>query len=261
MKFVLAVSILVMGLIFNFSEAHAETAKAPEQTPVPAETQEIPLERWWNLAPIVSTDIPVFIGGGFSVKGEPIEFQFQYGLTPEPYADLIGTAAAEIAGNEAYKGVVKAAFENNHMLRADLLYRFTGNTGWKIAMAYLGLQSQGNAEIDDVLYAATGRDYTNLKNLLTAAGRDSKVDMNSTLGIIEAYVSYGYMWGRNWNFDVSFGVAKVVAADVKLKTGLPNFEASQAGSTLMRNTEGDLEEIIYDYGTSPKLGLTLQYLF
>ncbi|MFS4460757.1 hypothetical protein [Bdellovibrio sp. HCB2-146] len=261
MKFFLAVLLIAGAVIFQNTKAHAEEVAKSSEQPSLTEAPEPPQERWWNLAPIVSTDIPVFIGGGFSVKGEPMEFQFQYGLTPEPYADLIGTAAAEIAGNEAYKGVVKAAFENNNMLRADLLYRFTGNTGWKIAMAYLGLQSQGKAEIDDILFAATGRDYTNLKNLLIAAGRESTVDMNSTLGIIEAYISYGYMWGRNWNFDISFGVAKVVAADVKLKTGLPNFEASQAGSTLMRNTEGDLEDIIYEYGTSPKLGLTLQYLF
>lgn len=213
--------------------------------------------------PTATTLFPVFAGGGLGlIFKDSLDLRVQYGITPEIYYQVIGDVAASQGGNNAYKDVIESAFQNNTLFKIDGDYYFgSTQSGWLIGGAYSFLQSKGQAGIDQVLTAATKRDYTGLKTLLTLAGRSNQVDIETTLDIVEIHL--GYNWSPYPNFIVSttLGVAKVFAGEIKLKTGLANFESTQAGNTLMRQSETDLENIIIDYGISPTVGLNLFYTF
>lgn len=211
----------------------------------------------------LSTTFPVFAGAGFGViYQDAFDVRISGGVTPEAYYKVIGEAAASSSQKESYKDVVNAAFQNNALAKLDVDYHYDSvRTGWLIGGSFSYLKSKGQAGIDKVLGAATGKDYTALKNLLTAAGKSTEVDMDSSLVISEIHVGY------NWNpynklvISTTLGVAKVTGADINLQTGLPNFESSQAGSNLMRQSESDLEEIVKDQGISATAALGLVYLF
>ena len=170
--------------------------------------------------------------------------------------------AANFSGNAAYKDVVEAAFQNNTLTRVDLSYQFSDHqSGWSAGSAVSRLHASGRAEIDSVLAAGTGNVFTGLINLLIAAGKDTKVDMTTTINIGEIF--FAYRWNAPSHLVVKgiFGVAKVLSADVSIKTDMPNFESSNAGKKLISNTESDIEDIIVQYGLSPTVGAQLSYFF
>lgn len=210
-----------------------------------------------------STVFPVFVGAGLGViYKNTFDLRLSYGLTPEPYYKVIGEVAASQGDNDAYKDVISAAFKNNSLIKIDTDFYFNSpESGWLVGGSYAILKSNGQAEIDRVLAAANGKDYTTLKNLLNAAGKSTQIDMDSNLNILE--IHFGYNWNPYTNLILSttVGVAKIIESEVSLKTGLPNFEASQIGNNLMRQSESDLEAIIKDYGVSPTLGFNLLYTF
>lgn len=209
------------------------------------------------------TTFPVVVGAG--VNYHPTE-QFVIGLgagvTPQPYYSFIGQMAAQYGGNSAYKDVIEAAFQNNSLLKISSQYNFSGN--YKkigIGAVFSHLKSTGSAEIDKVLTASNGKDYTALKNLLVAAGRNPNVDIDSTLMIAEIYASYRFADYKNFYFESHVGITKVMTADVVFKTGLPNFEATAVGNNLMRSSEAETESIITQYGLAPTIGIKTVYLF
>lgn len=213
--------------------------------------------------PEVFVNFPLFIGagGGYSFN-ENFQADLLYAVTPQPFYTVIGQFAAESGGNAAYQDVIEAAFQNNSIVRLSATYNLDKKTsGWHFSLAGSILTASGNADIDKVLGAANGRDYSLLKTLLTTSGRDTRVQMNSNLQIFEALISYSWAVQSNWVFDISGGFAKVVASDVSLKSGLTAFESTQAGNNLMRSSESDIETIINDYGLSPTLGIQIKYLF
>lgn len=213
--------------------------------------------------PEVKTIFPIFLGAGVGVSfQEHFELDALYGVTPKPYYETIGSTAASLGGNAVYKNVIESAFQNNSLWRVGIKYNFNETKrGWHMGLAYSKLTASGKAGIDSVLSAATGLDYTQLKNALAAAGKSTLVDMDSVLNIGE--IQTGYTWEILTNFTVraTLGVAKVLSSDVKLKTGLANFEATNAGKTLMSNSENELESIIDQYGITPTLGLSFSYVF
>lgn len=213
--------------------------------------------------PEVKTIFPIFLGAGLGVSfQEHFELDVLYGVTPKPYYETIGSTAASLGGNPAYKDVIESAFQNNSLWRVGIQYNFSETKrGWHMGVAYSRLTSSGKAGIDSVLAAATGLDYTQLKNALTVAGKSTLVDMNSELNIGEIQAGYNWEIATNVTLAATLGVAKVLSSDVQLKTGLTNFEATNAGKTLMTNSETELESIINEYGVSPTLGLLFSYVF
>lgn len=217
----------------------------------------------FQLAPYVGTTFPIFLGGGVSATvHDNYEISLGYGFAPEPYYKVIGSVAAELGGNSAYKDVIEAGFQDNSIIKGNFQYNFSNaSSGWHAGSSVLMLESSGQAGIDTVLAAATGKDYTTLKNLLTAAGRNTEVDMDSDLLIVEIYGGYKWALEKNFVANLNIGIAKVMESSVKLKTGLPAFESSASGSALLRSTESDLEGILSDYGISPTIAGDLTYLF
>ena len=216
-----------------------------------------------RFAPQVMTVFPTFLGVGAAVViNDHFEPSVAFGLMPQPYYQVIGDVAASLADNSAYKDVVEAAFQNNLIWRIGLQYNFIKpEEGWWIGFANSLVNSSGVADINQVLQAGTGKDYTQLKNLLTAAGRSTQVDIEGFLLIAELRAGYSWSLAPQCVLKASGGLAKIFSADIKLETGLPNFEASAAGNSLMRSSEQELEDIVIQYGVSPILGLDLAYYF
>lgn len=217
----------------------------------------------FEIGPRVATVVPVYVGAGADLTFlSQYQVGLSYGFTPTPYSATIGEVVAQLGGNSAYRDVIKAAFQNNSLIRLDLQYAFTNShSGWKTGVAISRLTSSGQAGIDNVLRAATGKDYTQLKNLLSALGRSTDVSIEGTLLLAELQVSYVWQLMPQLNMDLAFGVGKVVGSDIRLQSGLPNFEASAAGSSLMRSSESELEKIVVDNGWYPTIGANLSYVF
>lgn len=226
-----------------------------------AETNEE--ARDFNYFPKIITVFPTVIGAGAGASYQNhYEINLIYGLTPTPYSDTIASLAATSSGNSSYQEVIKAAFQNNSQIRLALQYHFISPTvGWHLGFSFARLSSSGEADIESVLYAATGRDYTTLMNLLRARGRSTAVSMESTLSLAELQTGYSWELSPDLGLSVDLGISKVTASTVTLETGLPNFEASAAGSSLLRSSEEEIETIIDDYGVAPTLAVSFIYLF
>ena len=213
--------------------------------------------------PRIKTSLPLFLGAGLGVSVEQqFRLELLYGLTPRPYYEVIGSTAAWLGDNAAYGAVIEAAFQNNSIWHLAAEYSFSKEIGgWSMGMAYLNLQASGRAGIDSVLSAATGLDYTQLANLLIAAGRSSEVNMYSNLHIVEVYGGYSWVISPQITIGWSLGIAKVLGSQLELQTGLPNFEASNLGKNLIAASESELEAILDQYGMTPTLGLQCKYTF
>jgi hypothetical protein len=184
------------------------------------------------------------------------------GFIPQPYYSFIGQMADQYGGNTAYKDVIEAAFQNNNLIRLNSEYVLSGSfRSFRIGLSASYVQSAGTAGIDKVLAASNGKDYTNLKNLLVALGRSPNVDIKSSLITSEIYLDYDLGTYSGFQFLGSLGFVKIISADVNLKSGLSNFEASVAGNDLMRSSESETEGIVIQNGMSPTLGLRIIYQF
>jgi hypothetical protein len=216
-----------------------------------------------RLVPKITSVFPIFIGAGPElIFNERYQIGINYGVTPQPYYSTIGQVAASVGGNPSYKDVIQASFQNNALWRVGFQYNFnTSQAGWCSGLSISRLTSTGKAGIDEVLRAATGKDFTQLKNLLTAAGRSTDVELDGTLIIAE--ISGGYSWDFMTKASITLtgGVAKVVKTDIRLKTGLPNFEATNLGNSLMRSSEDEIESIVNKYGLFPTVGVGAGYYF
>lgn len=216
-----------------------------------------------RLVPKVTSVFPIFLGAGPElILNERYQIGINYGVTPQPYYSTIGQVAASVGGNSSYKDVIQASFQNNSLWRIGFQYNFnTPRSGWCSGISVSRLTSTGKAGIDEVLRAATGNDFTQLKNLLTAAGRSTDVNLEGSLVIGE--VSGGYSWGfmENASITLTGGVAKILKTEIRLKTGLSNFEATNLGNSLMRSSEDELESIVNKYGLFPVVGVGAGYYF
>lgn len=217
----------------------------------------------FRVVPQVTTIFPMFLGGGVGVSiAKHFQLDGMFGFTPQPYYQTIGKAAASFGNNESYQDVIEAAFQNNLIWRIGFQYNFKDTyRGWRIGIATSFLTSSGDADIDTVLSAATGQDYSQLKTLLSASGRDTSVDMSGFLVIGDIYGGYAWSLTKKLSFSTTIGFAKVVQSDVNLETGLPLFESSFAGKALLRSTEDELGSIINTYGLSPTASVAVLYVF
>lgn len=209
------------------------------------------------------TIFPLFIGAGVGLNiVDSFDFSVMYGLTPEPYYQVIGEAAAQFGGNSAYKDVIESAFKNNSIIRAEGDYFFeSARRGWLAGGAFSYLSANGTAGIDRVLTAATGKDYSTLRQGLILAGKNPEVDIDTKMIILDVRGGYGWDVTQDFIVKASVGVAKVVWSEVSLKSGLAGFEQTAYGNSTMRTAESDIQSIINDNGISPTLGLELNYIF
>lgn len=243
--------------------------QSPTQQPTIPQPQNPPPRvaaktvRTFSVVPKVITVFPTFAGAGLDlVLREHLQMGLSLGYTPSMYAQAIGETTANLGGRASYQEVTEAAFQNNFMWRGNVQYNFRSSSqGWKLGFAFSHLTSSGKAEIDSVLQAATGNDYSQLISLLKVAGRSTEVDMESTVFIGEIFAGYTWELLTNLGITATLGIGKVLSSDILLETGLPNFEASQFGSSLMRSTEQELERIVIEYGLAPTLGISASYTF
>lgn len=207
--------------------------------------------------------LPLFLGAGFGFSPhEKMDLALYFGLTPEPYYRIIGKTAASMGGNAAYEDVIVAAFQNNSVQKAVARYYFDKKgSGWSLGLSGYLVASSGQAPINTVLTAATGRDYSSLITLLNAAGRPTQVEMKGSLSVFEIHGGYEHEINSSSKIHLFLGLAKVFKSEVQLKTGLTTFESTQVGQNLMRQSESDLEKIIVDNGISPTLGFEYHYNF
>jgi hypothetical protein len=207
--------------------------------------------------PEASTTAPLFLGAGVDITfTESWGVDLQVGFAPQPYVDAIGSYVSSSAGNSSYDNVIDAGFKNNQMWKLGTYYRFQTGERWKANLNVYGVTSSGKAGIDDVLAAATGKDYTAFKNFLIARGKRTEVDMDSDLMIAEISASYTWLFSQ-WSVEGIFGFAKITSATVDLSTGYPNLDTSN----LMSTSESDMEEIMIDNGFTPVLGVLATYRF
>lgn len=207
------------------------------------------------------TVFPIFIGPGIFIKlNDSMEFSASYGFTPEPYYTTIGSVAASMGSNSSYADVIRAAFQNNSILK--VAGHFTPNSSnWSFGIGSYVLAASGNANIDTVLAASTGRDYTGLKNALTALGRPTQVQLKSNLVIFEVFAKHKWNFEHRGDLTAGLGVAKVMSAKVDVQTGLTVFESTVIGQNLISQSETDLQSIIEDNGISPTISVAYDYFF
>lgn len=217
----------------------------------------------FSFAPYVETTFPVSASvGGSLIFKDKFSLGAGVGVMPSAYATAIGAVAAHYGSNSGYKDLVESAFQNNSLLRVHGSYFFnTIKSGWSIGMAYDHLNTSGKADIDTVLEATTGNDFTNLKNLLTAAGRSTNVDLSGKIHMLELWLARTSELSKDLSLAFSVGVVKIIATDTEISTGLKNFESSAVGSALLSDTEEELNQILIDYGLSPTIGLSVNYFF
>ncbi|WP_291516689.1 hypothetical protein [Bdellovibrio sp. ArHS] len=212
-----------------------------------------------HLSPEIITVFPTFVGGGLNLKVyEYLEFSVSYGIVPVLYYNTI---ADVVSTDDAQRRVINAAFKNNRVLRAALQYNVQGDVGWHVGMTAAQLNAEGSASIDEVLFAATGDDYTLLKDLLVSLGRDPAVNMKSELMILGAHFGYTWLMQDHLYLKASLGAAKVMGTKISISTGVPEFDSLYPGHAVISAAEGDLEDTVNESGLSPTLGLTLTYQF
>lgn len=215
------------------------------------------------ISPKVETIFPLFLGAGAGVTFQrQLQLNLLYGLTPRPYYEVIGSTAASLGDNSAYADVIESAFQNNSIWRVGAKYHFDDlERGWHIGLAYMRLNSKGEADIDTVLTAATGLNYTLLKTALAARGRSTLIDLGAGLNIGEIHGGYTWKLGKSLTLSTELGIAKILTSEIELETGLDDFEETNAGRTLIETSESELESILNKYGITPTIALAISYLF
>lgn len=208
------------------------------------------------------TVFPLFLGvEANALLTNQFEIGLGLGFTPGFYSSTIGSVAASISNNAKYKNLVEAAMSSSSAIRLHLQYNFRGRGGWRLGLAGSRMSTEGTASIDSVLGATSGNDFTNLKNLLTAAGKSTDVTMGTSMLSLELYGGYSFQVTDNMHLSITAGFLKLFAPSVTLTTALPDFNASTSGKALLNDTESDIETILRDYGYSPTAALGLVYWF
>lgn len=210
----------------------------------------------------VETLAPIGISvGGEVLISEVVSVYGGLGYVPKPYVDLIGQVSAEFGGNDAYDDVIRAALATNSFFNFGIDYHLTGKQGWSAGLLFQIIKAEGEGPVDQVLEAATGEDFSTLKNALALAGRDSDIALSGTLfiaGVLGKYTSY---FSEGWSWTGTLGIGKVLSAAVEMDTGLPLFEATVVGAQLISDGESDLEDILVSNGVSPLVGASINYSF
>ncbi len=183
------------------------------------------------------------------------------GILPSTYSQAIGSFTASSSGNGGYQNLVEDALEKNWLLHLKSQYHFSSKKRWFIGTSLIYLESQGSSSLTNTLAVATGRDYTILQNLLNLANKEDKITLDGEMFIGEIYGGYRVPLGGQLHLFASFGFSFVLQVDTDMTTELPNFDASSFGSSLLNDSESDLEAVVLEYGLAPSISLGLQYWF
>lgn len=210
----------------------------------------------------IETRVPTFLGLGGELFYKKWSVSLAYGLIPKPYSQLIAQMGADIGGDSSYETLINAGLEENKAYKLAFNYQ----TNWfqrrlNFSLHNYYVTSKGDGEIDEILSAVTGRNFTTLKNLLIALGRPTTVDLEGWIYAIELSANYNFWSNNNWSANTSLGIVQIISCDTQIKTGLTNFENSGTGQKLLSDSESDIEDILLDNGISPVAGLSLKYSF
>lgn len=216
-----------------------------------------------QFAPELQTQIPLFTGVGASMEfDQQFVFGGAIGLAPSPFISLVGEAAAQAGENSSYKTLIEDAFTNNWAFRVYGEAGFTKSPQrWFVGAAFSYIETSGTSDIDSVLSAATGKNYTTLLTLLRANGKSTNMSLSGFVMILDISIGRYIPIHENFYLKASAGVAKVVNAESELSTELTNFDNSNPGRQLLTESEGEIEDIVINYGWSPTLGVSLHYSF
>ena len=208
----------------------------------------------------LETSVPTFLGLGAGITfGQDHTVYLGLGRIPLAYSSAVGSAAAQLGENDAYRDLTEAALQDNGTLKIGYRYRFAPK--WSAYFHYQGIRGSGEGDIATVLEASTGNEYPNLTNALIDAGRDPSVDLESELHSVELGISYSLPVSENILFQLQGGLLRIYSADVALSTGLSNFDSSALGQATLDQAETDTEAILLEYGWVPTLGAAFQFLF
>jgi|GEM_PF-3966681 len=209
----------------------------------------------------IGTEFPIFIGGDIGVRiYRHFDVSVGYGTMSSSYAGFVGSRIDQFANKTGYDSVVKGLMDSNHTLRASVDYRFRGRKGWSVGARISRLSAEGRSSITEV-ETLTGTQFTALKAILNASGRELIFNSDLKLTFLEAHVGYTFGLGSHLFLESSFGVSKIVSNGVTLSSNASNFDDSNAGRTLYAQAQSDLDSVLKKYGYVPSLGLKLIYEF
>ncbi len=210
----------------------------------------------------LETSFPTQASFGVSMRSTSGVIVFAgLGILPPSYSQAIGTFTANSSGNGGYQKLVEDALEKNWLLHLKSQYHFSSKKRWYIGTSLIYLESQGSSSLTNTLAVATGRDYTILQNLLNLANKEDNITLEGEMFIGEIYGGYRIPLGSNFHFFASFGFSFVLQVDTEMTTELPNFDSSNVGSSLLNDSESDLEAVVLEYGLAPSLSFGVQYWF
>jgi hypothetical protein len=213
-----------------------------------------------KFSPKVETIFPFYLGASAELHiNDQFEFGLGLGFAPGLYVSTVGTVAAELGGNPAYADITEDALQNNLVFRATSKMRFAEH--WFVGLALTRLSVAGVSDIQTVGAVATGLDFSGLAALLQAAGRSTDMNLSGQAFAIDATIGRNFELSPVATLQAYTGLIKVISAGVQMSSQLPNFDASQVGSTLLRSSEDEVENILLQYGFSPVLGLSVFFHF
>ncbi len=255
----------VSFILLVLATAHAT---AEEQQPIvversAAETNKIPAREARNFFPFIKagTEFPVWTGADLGARiWKNFSFHVGYGKMLSSYAGFIGGRIDQFANKSGYDSVIKGITDSNHILRGGIDYHFSGRKGWSVGTTVSQLNADGKSSITDV-ETLTNTQFTTLKNLLSAAGKELVFTSDLSLTLLELHASYTFGLMNHLFLETSFGVSKVIANSVQLSSNAPNCDASNAGANLYNQAQNELDSVLKKYGYVPMLGLSLVYEF
>lgn len=252
--------------IFFFSTLFLLAATVSQHARAQDTAEELPDN--WDGAPIVSlharTIFPLYVGVGLQLHASPqLKLGLDFGTTPEPYAEAIGSVASSLLNKDDYKSTIKTAFEDSALYRVYLRYAFTEEpTGWGVELGLSQISADGEENVSEVAKAANlERDFRTVESLISAAGYRPYVKMKTKILAFDILATYSHELKNNFLLTFGGGLAKVLAAEVDLSTEVSQFDSSKLGIALLNLGETELADGIEKYGLTPILSVELAYQF
>lgn len=239
----------------------------PSSPALAQDPDELPDENW-DGSPIISlharTIFPLYAGAGVQLHASPqLRLGLDFGTTPDPYSEAIGSVASGLMGKDEFKSTIKAAFEDSSLYRVYLRYNFSEeNTGWGVEFGLAQIAAEGEQKVADVAKAANlEQDFRSVESIIAAAGYRPYVNMKTKMLTLDILATYHYELKPNLQMNFGGGFAKVIGAEVDLSTDVDQFDSSRLGIALLNLGETELSDGIEDYGLSPLLSIEIAYQF
>lgn len=218
---------------------------------------EPPPEADWTTTVSAATDVPLQVGAAVRVEmPQRVRFAASAGVLPEPYVDLINTAAVEAgAYDEDTAKLVKASLKRSLVLRAAAGWRPFVRRGFYAEANYTWVSLGGDIAGEDFVALATGVDPPG------GVAAQRKYDVNSTLHLLGAEL--GWEWtltSRPVRLRAGLGFASTIAAETTME---PRFDPVVPALVDRFTSESEeyLDGIYLDYVHVPVVSLSAGWVF